>query len=407
MKPDSRSTRRFLLIVLNVAGSLLFLALAAGAVIELRSPATTVSPAPEQPARQYVPPARGSASPPAADSGSPDVTTSVSPDTGDLQHPAVRRRPADALPIEAQVGTRASVADAPDVTWTRFSNWDLVLLGRFLAIDDMVDEYSRYYGNDYLWQFAAYCSESTLNPMAKGTDPGDRGLGQVGDESGTTAREWLTDPSNPYYLPGFDASRTPWDPETNIVLSSVILRSFYAMPGVTDNESAYAHLTYGLAARDSSGVTTPAAAARVDRAASFLGRLTAYTQLKLEYGARVGVGEGRFAWQSDDADPAVTELLALDRTFDDGTPMYSALRGFYLEQADASDDAWTKATYIGEASTLNRLLVHVYGEADDATQSRVAAAVDQLAALAAASSDPQFVQYVDQIEAEQGLPPGP
>lgn len=408
MKQDSRTTKPVLLIGLNLAGSLLFFALAAGAVMELRSPTTGGPPVGvTSSVQQYLPPVRGSAPHAAADSPEPDTANSGAPDTGDLQHAAVRRRPADALPIEAVVGTRDEVVTAGHVAWGSFSDWDLVLLGRFLAIDDMVDEYARYYGNDYLWQFAAYCSESTLNPIAKGTDPGDRGLGQVGEESGGIARGWLVDPSNPYYLPGFDATKSPWDPETNIVLSSVILRSFYAMPGVIDNESAYAHLTYGLAARDSGGTITPVAAARVDRAASFLGRLTAYTQLKMEYAGKARIGEGRFQPPTDDNDPRVKELLSLDRTFDDGEPMYGALRGFYLQQAEASDDAWTKATFVGEASTLDRLLVHVYGEVDDVEQARLIAAVDELSGLAASSSDPQFVRYVDQFEADQGLPPGP
>lgn len=409
MTQDRRPTRAGLLVLLNVAGSLLFLALAAGAVMELRSPASATPAASSTPVQ---PPGTIATRPPmATPAGEPPVSTttptSSTPTEPDQPRPAVHRTPAEVLPIEINPRTRQDVTESDRVDWPAFSDWDLVLLGRFLAIDDLVDEYARYYGNDYLWQFAAYCSESTLNPIAKGTDPGDRGLGQVGDESGAVAAEWASDPDNPYYLARFDDTRSTWDPETNIVLSSVILRSFYAMPGVADNETAYALLTYGLAARDESGTITPLARARVARAASFLDRLTAYTQLEAAYGASLPVGEGRFQ------DTAVTDnaiaagLLALDQSLDDGQPMYEALRAFYLDQAAASDDPWTKATFVGEASTLDRLLVHVYEERDPQAEEQVATAVEDLVALVSASSDARLVEYVGRIQAEQGLPPGP
>lgn len=400
------STPRGLLLALNLGGTVLVMALAASVVVALRTQSGRTNADARGAGVQQAAPT--GASPPPAGSASPGVTP-VSPaasDGGDLRRPDVRRLPADVLPTQVSVRTRADVAAAEPIVWPAFSEWDRVLLGRFLAIDDLVDQYSSYYGNDYLWQFAAYCSESTLNPIAKGTDPGDRGLGQVGDESGTTAAHWASDPGNVYYLPGFDASRSPWDPETNLVLSSVILRSFYAMPRVIDNESAYAHLTYGLAAEDSSGAITPQAQERVTRAASFIDRLTAYTQLKHAFRANTAAGEGRFSANSPAPDPLVAQLLALDETYRDGEPMYAALRTFYLEQAEASDDLWTKATYIGEASTLDRLLVHVYGNEDDDTHVAVLTAVDNLTSLASTSPDSRLLQYVDQIQAEQALPPG-
>lgn len=319
-----------------------------------------------------------------------------------------RTLPRDVLPIYTVTRTRRQVQqdllagkDSGNAGIT--SAWDHILLGRYLAIDDFVDRYSAYYGTDYIWQLAAYCSESIMDPLAKGPDfDGDKGLGQVAKESERIGRIWASDPSNPYYVASFDPGRSVWDPETNVILSTITLRSLYALPVVTSNAIAYGHLTVGLSAVDTQGNLTPRAAARVERAAGFVTKLTGFVGLKLAY-APISRGGSEAALENADAtfdaaagklnDSIVRDLLAIDRANADGSPITVALRDYFLQLSSTATGPWNETMYLGEAVNLARVADEVYGIPSGAAWKALRQRANDLSGSVYASGDSSLISY--------------
>jgi hypothetical protein len=327
--------------------------------------------------------------------------------------------PASLLPI--QVPVRTLVELQMDVLMGRErgasledpSPWDVVLLGRYLAIDGLVARWSQYYGTDFAWQVAAYCFESALNPLAQGPDPGDRGVGQVGFDSERTARAWAGDRANPYFARGFDVRGDIWDPETNVVLSTITLRSLYAMPSTTSNERAYAYLTRGLSAVDAHGVIAPEALERVGGAESFLGEIYAFVGLKLAYSPRASGGE---ALQERGADSGASRLsqekntmlralLAIDEEHADGADTYIALRDFYLGMVPSEPSIWAQTVYLSEAVNMTRLGAAGYRIPSDAAWGAVR---DELASLepgVRAADDADLLEHYAKVVASTAAGP--
>ncbi len=295
--------------------------------------------------------------------------------SGDHSTPHHRPTPAEVLPIQVDVDTaaevRAEVAAHTTEPLPSLGIWDHVLLGRLLAIDDLVAQHSGYYGTDYLWELLVFSSESTLDPIAKGPEPGDRGLGQVSFESEATTRTWGSDPWSDYYYAGLDNRRSIWDPETNVILATIVLRSIYAVPTVTSNQEAYAIYTDGHAAISPDGHIVRPTEVDVARAASFRDRLVrdlglkAYVNFDVAAGAedlRAELSRERVRRLAAVSDPVVRELLAVDFKAADGREAYIALRDLYLRLAFSGEySGWAQVTYLSEALMLTKLGDVVYG----------------------------------------------
>ncbi len=341
-----------------------------------------------------------------------EAEAEADPDTPATAKPT-RTLPRDALPIYATTQTRREVQEdllAGKVTGHAniTGAWDYILLARYLAIDDFVDRYSSYYGTDFIWQLAAYCSESIMDPLAKGPDvDGDKGLGQVAKESERIGRMWAADPSNLYYVESYDPSRSVWDPETNVILSTITLRSLYALPVVTSNAIAYGHLTVGLSAVDSSGNLTPRAAGRVERAAGFVDKLVGFVGLKLAY-APSGGGGSEAARESAEStfvrtsgkltDHVVRDLLAIDRANADGSAISVALRDYFLGLAKTANGPWNETMYLGEAVNLARVVDDIYDIPSGVAWKALRERAEALAPAVYASGDTSLISFFAKIE---------
>jgi hypothetical protein len=340
-----------------------------------------------------------------------------------IVHPArATPRPTSSLPIQVATRDYATVVRqaislhplAPNAT---FGIWDEVLLGRYLAVDGLIAKYADHYGNDVLWQVLAYCSESTLDPLAQGGYADDRGLGQVGYPSEATTRAWGADPSSPYYTADLSPSGSIWDPQTNIILSAIALRSVYAEPQIDSNEQAYGTYTVGDAALSSTGSLSPLAAARVQRASSFEPEIGEFIALKAlanpqpQSGSETIVAAAaitRAAGFAQIMDPVVREILLIDAEFGDGKSVYLALRDLYLRlAAEPTALGWGTVTFLGDALRFTELAERVYGTPGDAAYARISQEV-YAAGVVGSSSDAALRQAYAQLllSLRAHLPPG-
>src|SRR5262245_42932753 len=74
----------------------------------------------------------------------------------------------------------AEPSEPPRTPRCTLTPWDNALLGRWIAIDNIVRRYARHYRIPAMWTMQTFASESVMNPLAKGSQPDDRGIGQVG-----------------------------------------------------------------------------------------------------------------------------------------------------------------------------------------------------------------------------------
>jgi hypothetical protein len=271
----------------------------------------------------------------------------------------VRVETAESLQRWAESEGRARIAAAAPL-----SPWEVVTLGRFLAIDGLVMRNSEYFGNDPVWLMLALSSESALDPLAKGIEPGDRGLGQVGYTSEAAARAWATDGRSPYRVAGFDPSPNIWEPAQNILLASIVLRSLYAMDDVETHPQAYARYTHGLKAVQGGNLSSDSEI-RVKRAQSYEASTRLFFALaNLDLaGSAAPLLEDRF----------VRRLLAINKEHEDGMAMYRALRDAYVAEAARPDiTPWQFALLMREALTYSQLEHVVTGTPDDRDVAAIA-----------------------------------
>lgn len=234
--------------------------------------------------------------------------------------------------------------------------WGQVMLGRFLGIHDWVMESSERVGNDALWMFQVLASESALDPLAQGPEDGDRGLGQVSFSSEAQAAAWAADSQSPYYVPGFDVSTSVWDPQQNLMLAAIVLRSLYAMPDVTSHSEAYARYTHGLIAV-ADGRIAARTLPRIERAHGYEDQLRLFFALTQVPSDEI---------TKDSTVPVLTseivrDMLAVASSTDPGLPRYLALRDLYLIQDPQGLSLWSFVLQMQEALRYTRLADRVAG----------------------------------------------
>ena len=303
------------------------------------------------------------------------------------------------LPIRVRVETAESIQQWSDsegrariVAAAPLSLWEVVTLGRFLAIDSLVMRNSEHFGNDPIWFMLALSSESALDPLAKGIEPGDRGLGQVGYASETAARAWAADEQSPYRVAGFDPGRNIWDPEQNILLASIVLRSLYAMDDVETHPQAYARYTHGLKAVQG-GNLSPDSEVRVKRAQSYEESTRLFFALaNLDVsGTSAPLLEDRF----------VRRLLEINRDHEDGMEMYRALRQAYIAEAARPDvTPWQFALLMREALTYSQLEHVVTGVPSERDVAEIVDLLDAQLPVIRAVGDAVLLDLVTETLAE-------
>lgn len=227
--------------------------------------------------------------------------------------------------------------------------WSQILFGRLMAIDEMVARHSTYYGTDYLDQLLAFAAESLLDPLAQGPQVDDRGIGQVGYWAEKVGRRWAGDPDSRYYSPDLDPDGSIWDPETNIILATTVMRWVYTSPEANSPQMAYGLYTRGHDGLRPDGNLGRDAQVRVERAESYRQRFLDFFRLKL------GLGD-------TSPQPLLAGILALDADHEDGQDMYRALRDYYIQIVEDPADPAVAVLLAGEAVRYNDLLTRIYGE---------------------------------------------
>jgi hypothetical protein len=253
-------------------------------------------------------------------------------------------------------GTPANVNLAP---------WDKVLLGRLLAIDEVTADRTAHYETDYLGLLLAFAAESLLDPLAKGPQADDRGLGQVGYWAEEVGRRWASDNQSLYYFPGFDPARSIWEPETNILLATALMRWVYTTPEIHDPLTAYAVYTRGHVALLGNGRLEAEAQVRFNRAESYRQRMLNMFRLKL------GIGP-------EPEDDLIRGILGVDRAHPDGRQTYRALRDLYVDYINAPQDIYTAVLLAEEALLFSDLLKDIYGEPEVGEYQRLLDSVRKL-----------------------------
>lgn len=305
------------------------------------------------------------------------------------------------LPIQVDVETGAMLQERAQAEGRErvmeadpLSPWDRLMLGRFLAIDDLVIRHADRFGLSPMWLLLVLSSESALDPVAQGDEPGDRGLGQVGYAAASTAMRWAADPDGPYHVSDFPMQGGVWEPEQNILLAAIVLRSFYAMPDVHSHEQAYARYTHGLAAVED-GEIARRSLARVERAAGY------EEQMRLFFALSTLSIEDFDTLPPVLDDPLVREMLALDRETEDGLPMYRALQDLYVAEArEGEPSPWSFALAIQEALSYAGLIQRV--EAEPVTQDLtvIRSALEARAPAISATGDRELTALLDRLVAD-------
>jgi len=293
---------------------------------------------------------------PQADSLPVEIALPKSQEDKPVERVPPSRQSRDALPLYFEPRSAETLfqelrADATPPS-EQMEPWSQILLGRLLAIDEMVAKHSSYYGTDYLEQLLAFAAESLFDPLAQGPQVDDRGIGQVGYWAEGAGRRWAGDPESRYFSPDLDPDGDIWDPETNIILATTIFRWVYTSPEVTSAQMAYGIYTSGHSGLRDDGSLDPYAQARVDRAASYRERVTDFFRLKL------GIG-------GEPEHPLTRGILEIDRYNEDGRDTYRALRDFYLEILQDPADVAVAVLLAKETLLYTDLLARGYKEDGD------------------------------------------
>jgi hypothetical protein len=256
--------------------------------------------------------------------------------------------------------TIAAAGAAP--TDVRLDLWGRVMLGRYLAVDGMVRRYARHYGLDYLWTVLPFASESILNPLAKGPQPDDRGIGQVGYAAEDRCRERGTLRRTADYHPDFNPGGSIWEPRFNIICAGILFRWIYHQPYVTSPQKAYAVYTEGLEAVRPDGTLSYDAKIDIARARSHRPAILSFMRLKRS-AARLSPAQ----LEAQVGNPVTRAALIADRRFGDGARVYARLREAYIAEASATKNGWVLVTYAREAVTFTDLSRRVYGNNEGST----------------------------------------
>lgn len=227
--------------------------------------------------------------------------------------------------------------------------WSQILFGRLMAIDDMAAKHSTYYGTDYLDQLLAFAAESLLDPLAQGPQVDDRGIGQVGYWAEEVGRRWAGDRDSRYYSPDLDPEGSIWEPETNIILATTVMRWVYTSPEANSPQMAYGLYTRGHDGLRPDGNLGRDAQLRVERAESYRERFLDFFRWKL------GLGD-------PSQQPLMAGILALDAEYEDGQDMYRGLRDYYTEVVEDPADPAVAVLLAREALRYNDLLTRIYKE---------------------------------------------
>ncbi|MCC6268838.1 MAG: hypothetical protein IT300_14820 [Dehalococcoidia bacterium] len=260
------------------------------------------------------------------------------------------------LPVAGSY-VHASPTPKPPAALPTLSLWQTALLGRWIAIDGYVNASTRRYKIPTRWTTMAFASESVLNPLAKGSEPGDRGIGQVGFYTEEWTRAEATDPKHPNYNPDVKKHASIWNPQVNIALASISFKWVYSLKYVKSPADAYAVYTVGIHAINPDGSYVPKAQERVDRARSFRKLLATFSRLK-----RASRGMDQTELEAAIPDPLVRAILGIDHSSRDGEAVYSDLVSAYMVSVRENDSAWRTVILGGEALRFLDAGTRVYHE---------------------------------------------
>lgn len=238
----------------------------------------------------------------------------------------------------------ATPASQPPAALPTLSLWETALLGRWVAIDGYINKYTRRYKIPARWTTMAFASESVLNPLAKGAEAGDRGIGQVGFYTEHWTRAQATDPDHANYNPDVSRHGSVWNPLVNIVFASISFNWVYTLDYVKSPADAYAVYTVGIHAFNPDGSYVEKAQERVNRARGFRKLLASFSRLK-----RAAQRMEPSRLETAIPDPLVRAILEVDRTGRDGQPVYTALVSAYMAAIRDGNSAWRTVILGGEA----------------------------------------------------------
>lgn len=240
---------------------------------------------------------------------------------------------------------RASAGSPPEAgAVISLSPWENILFGRWLAIDKTVSRFTRRYGLPTMWTMQTFASESVMNPLAQGTQPDDRGIGQVGYVAERYGRARGTNPRNADYTPALRKHGSIWDIRTNVILASIWYRWVYQQPYVRTHEQAYAVSTFGPDAILGDGTIRWDAQQRVDRAKSFYPMLSAFAQAR--------TATRSLSWTElvrAVPDRMTRDLLYIDSHKREGAPMYMAIADRYSREVARTKSPWVVVMFGEEA----------------------------------------------------------
>lgn len=247
------------------------------------------------------------------------------------------------LPVAGSYVHAAPASKAP-ASLPTLSLWETALLGRWIAIDGYVTKYTRRYKVPARWTTMAFASESVLNPLAKGAEPGDRGIGQVGFYTEKWTRAQATNPGHPNYNPDIKKHGSVWNPQVNIALASISFNWVYSLKYVKSPADAYAVYTVGIHAINPDGSYVPKAQERVDRARGFRKLLASFSRLK-----RAAKNMDDAELEAAVADPLVRAVLRIDQSSRDGENVYTDLVAAYSDSIRSNESAWRTVILGGDA----------------------------------------------------------
>jgi hypothetical protein len=249
------------------------------------------------------------------------------------------------LGCAAAIETKRGEAEPPNAIIS-LSPWENVLFGRWIAIDSTARTYANRYGLSAQWTMQTFASESVMNPMAQGSQPDDRGIGQVGYRAENYGRPRGTNPNNPDYTPGLRANGSIWDTRTNIILASIWYRWVYNQSYVHTPQQAYAVSTYGTGAILSDGTIRWDAQQRVNRARSFGPLLSTFASAKQQ--------SRSYTWAqlvANVPDPLTRDLLYIDGHTTEGADVYAKLAARYIREVASTRSPWVVNMFGREALT--------------------------------------------------------
>ncbi len=261
-----------------------------------------------------------------------------------------------ALVQDASAETPGEGRRAPGSPVITLTPWENILFGRWLAIDDTVARFTRRYKLPTMWTMQTFASESVMNPVSQGSQPDDRGIGQVGYLAERYGRARGTNPKNRDYTPALRKNGSIWDPKTNVILASIWYRWVYSQPYVRSHEQAYAVSTFGPDAILGDGTIRWDAQQRVDRAKSWYPALSEF--------ARARNATRSMSWNQLKRavpDRMTRDLLYLNSHRREGAPMYLAMADRYLKEVRSTKSPWVTVMFGEEALLYLDQLRRAYG----------------------------------------------